>query len=562
MLTDLNIRNFAIIDRMHVHFGPGFNVLTGETGAGKSILLGALGLLLGERARTDVVRTGEDEAAVEAIFDLSGTAAAEVQALLAEAGLEGESGEIIIRRLLSRSGKNRIFINGALVTLAQLQPIAEKLVTIYGQHEHQSLLRAETHLPLLDAYAGSDADLSAYRQLFECLRQKREQLRALDRDEHQRQVRLDLIAHQCREITAAQPRVGEDEELEAERRLLQHAERLLAATAGGFERLYGGEGAVCEQLARTAAELEALGAVDPRLGSLAGELNSALYSLEDVASQLRGYAESLSFDPGRQEEVESRLATLATLKRKYGADIAGILAYRDGISEELEQLGDLDGTRKKLGDEIARLEQQLDLAAQALSARRRDAARHLAARVEAELADLAMARARFHINLQPLAEPGPWGREKVEFFLAPNPGEEPRPLARIASGGELSRIMLALRRAAPEQQGVATLIFDEVDAGIGGATATRVGEKLRALARERQVLCVTHLPQVAAFGDRQYHIAKCESDGRTRTTIELLDGEERIREMARMLGGARVTERTLEHARELIHQCLAAPFEN
>ncbi|WP_305041715.1 DNA repair protein RecN [Geoalkalibacter sp.] len=559
MLTDLNIRNFATIDRLHVSFGTGFNVLTGETGAGKSILLGALGLLLGERARTDVVRTGEEEAAIEAVFDLGGPESAEVRKLLAEAGLDGDGDDIIIRRLLNRSGKNRIFINGALVTLAQLQPLAEKLVTIYGQHEHQSLLRAETHLQALDAFAGSGADLDLYRQLFERLRQARERLRSLDRDEREQKARQDLLAYQCQEIAAAQLNIGEDEDLEAERRLLQHAERLMAATAGGFERLYGAEGAACEQIARTAAELEALATVDPRLGHLAGELHSALYSLEDAANQLRGYADSLSFDPGRQEEVETRLATLTSLKRKYGGDIAAILAHRDGIAAELEQLSDLEGTRRQLAEELTRLEHQVAQAGTALSARRRVAADQLAARVEAELADLAMARARFQVNFQPLAEPGPWGQEKVEFFLAPNPGEEPRPLARIASGGELSRIMLALRRAAPDQQGVATLIFDEVDAGIGGATATHVGEKLRGLARERQVLCVTHLPQVAAFGDRQYHIEKRESDGRTRTTIALLEGEERIREMARMLGGARVTERTLEHARELIHHSHCAP---
>ncbi|MDO3376717.1 DNA repair protein RecN [Geoalkalibacter halelectricus] len=554
MLTDLNIRNFAIIDQLHVSFGPGFNVLTGETGAGKSILLGAVGLLLGERARSDVVRSGEEEASVEAVFELHDAAREDVGALLAEAGIEDAQDEILIRRLFSRSGKNRIFINGCLVTLAQLQPIAEKLVTIYGQHEHQSLLRAETHLAALDTFADNAALRDEYQQTFRRLQQCRERLRALQVDERDRQSRLDLLRYQSQEITAANLELGEDEQLETERRLLQHAERLAAATGGGFERLYGQEGAACELVEQTAAELEALTAVDERLSAPAGMLREALYTLEDAAAQLRNYSTALSFDSERQNEVESRLAALAALKRKYGASLSEILKLRDQLLAELEQIDNLDGAREDLGAEITHLEEALRRVGEKLSERRREAGRLLEQRVEAQLADLSMAQARFLVVFQPSVEPLGSGLEKCEFHLAPNPGEEPRPLGRIASGGELSRIMLALRRAAPQQEAVATLIFDEVDAGIGGATATRVGEKLRALARDRQVLCVTHLPQVAAFGDRQYHIEKCERDGRTRTAVALLEGEERIREMARMLGGARITERTLEHARELIAQ--------
>ncbi|KIH76826.1 DNA replication and repair protein RecN [Geoalkalibacter ferrihydriticus] len=560
MLTDLNIRNFAIIDQLHVSFGPGFNVLTGETGAGKSILLGAVGLLLGERARSDVVRSGEDEASVEAVFDLSGTDHEAVKVLLADAGISCEGDEILVRRLLSRSGKNRIFVNGALVTLAQLQPIAEMLVTIYGQHEHQSLLRAETHLTALDTFADNGAVLTEYLGSYRQLQQRREELRSLQIDARERQSRLDLLNYQAQEIAAANLAAGEDDALEAERRLLQHAERLTAATTGGFDRLYGQEGAACELIEQTAAELEALTVVDRSLGDLAGMLREALYTLEDVAAQLRNYASGLSFDPGRQDEVETRLSSLAALKRKYGTSIEDILTFRDKLLAELEQMENVDSARQDLNAEISRLEKLLRQSGDTLSARRLEAARRLEQRVETELADLAMTEARFRVVFQPLAEPSAVGLEKAEFFLAPNPGEEPRPLARIASGGELSRIMLALRRAAPQQEGVATLIFDEVDAGIGGATATRVGEKLRGLAHERQVLCVTHLPQVAAFGDRQYHIEKREHDGRTRTSIALLEGEARIHEMARMLGGARITERTLEHARELIDQSSCAPL--
>lgn len=558
MLTDLNIRNFAIIDRLHVAFGPGFNVLSGETGAGKSILLGAVGLLLGGRARIDDIRSGEEEASIEALFDLAATEVGHVRSLLDEAGIELEGNEILVRRTVSRSGKNRVFINGSLATVALLQPIAEQLVTIYGQHEHQSLLRGDTHLAALDDFAGHADLLQRYQEAYRQLQQSREQLRRLETGERERQQRRDLLSFQCQEIAAAQLREGEEDDLEGERRLLQNAEKLAAATQGGYERLYGEDGAASERIDQAATALEGLAQVDPRLGDLARELRTALYSLEDVASQLRGYGANLSFDPGRLDEVENRLASLKGLTRKYGGSVAEVLAYRDKIETELSQLTNVDAAKADIESEIRRFDEALAAFGAELSTRRRQAAALLETGVEKELADLAMPQARFRVVCQGLAEPGPAGMEKVEFHLAANPGEEPRPLARIASGGELSRIMLALRRATPGQEGVGTLIFDEVDAGIGGATATFVGEKLRSLAQNRQVLCVTHLPQVAAFADRQYLIAKKETEGRTRTGIQLLAEDARIQEMARMLGGARVTDRTLEHARELIHQSRGA----
>lgn len=551
MLTDLNIRNFAIIDRLHVRFGSGFNVLSGETGAGKSILLGAVGLLLGARARADDIRTGEDESAVEALFEIDEQTAAELAPLFEEGAIDFDGSEVLIRRLVSRNGKNRVFLNGALVTLGQLQSVAEKLVTIYGQHEHQSLLKSENHLKLLDDFAGSGPLLACYRKAYENLRQAREDLARLETGERERRQRIDLLSFQSSEIAAAHLQEGEDDELETEKRLLQHAEKLTAATLGGFDLLYGEDGAVCEVVDQAAASLEALLDVDSRLGDFAGVLRSTQYSLEDVAAQLRSYSEALTFDPQRLDEVENRLAVLAGLKRKYGSTVADILAYRDQIDKELSELEDIDESRAQVAARIEQCEKDVRDCGEELSARRRQAALDLARKVEHELTDLAMGQARFEIRCAPLDDFSANGLEKVEFFLAPNPGEEARPMARIASGGELSRIMLALKRAAPGHE-TQTLIFDEVDAGIGGVTATRVGEKLRSLASEQQVLCVTHLPQVAAFADRQYLIAKSEVDGRTRTEVELLDEQGRVREMARMLGGARTTERSLEHARELI----------
>jgi len=549
MLTELVIRNFAIIDRLQVSFGPGFSVLTGETGAGKSIIIDAVGLLLGDRARPDLIRTGEEEASVEALIDLADRS--DLQQVVAAAGFE-PGDELVLRRLVSRSGKNRIFVNGSLATLAQLQPLAAQLVNIYGQHEHQSLLRSDNHLALLDRFAGLEGVLAAYQELYRRRREIEEHLQRLEAAERDRQQRIDLLAFQCREIAGAGLQPGEDEELARERLLLQHAERLAAATEGGYETLYGAQGAVCERLGAVAGELEGLAKIDPQLGLLADAVRGALYSLEDVAGQLRDRARRVAFEPGRQQQVEERLALLAGLRRKYGATPAEILEYHARAERELAELTDLDATRDGLVGELAAATAELCRAGEELSRRRREAAARLQAAVERELQELAMPKARFEVRLTGLEEPGVRGLERGEFLLSPNPGEEAKPLARIASGGELSRLMLALKRAAPGGEAVPTVIFDEVDAGIGGVAASAVGEKLRGVAQTSQVLCITHLPQVAAYAERHYRVEKREDGGRTRTELVPLAGDERVREMARMLGGAKVTERTLEHARELI----------
>ncbi len=549
MLTDLIIRNFAIIDRLQVTFGPGFNVLTGETGAGKSIVIDAVGLLLGERARPELIRTGTEEATVEALFDLA--ARPEIRRQLAEAGFDNGD-ELLVRRIVSRSGKNKVFINGALATLGQLQELTAGLMVIHGQHAQQGLQRPDLHLDMLDKLADSEPLLTEYRGVYDAVRELREHLSRLDEAQRERRQRLDLLGYQSRELAEANLRVGEDEELEAERLLLLHGEKLLAATSGGYETLYGEDGAVCERLQMLADALEQLTGIDPALGPLAETLRSSSFTLEDVALQLRDHGQKILFEPTRQSEVEERLALLAGLKRKYAPTIAEMLTLRERVEAELAELTDIDGTREGLERKLEQGRAQLAHVGAALSARRRQGAQTLQRRVEAELTGLAMGRARFEMRLMPLSEPGSRGLEKGEFFLAPNPGEEAKPLARIASGGELSRIMLALKSAAPEADAIATQVFDEVDAGIGGEAATAVGEKLRAVARGRQVLCITHLPQVAAFAEAHYRVEKQEREGRTHTVLTRLGEDERICEMARMLSGAKMTDRTLDHARELI----------
>jgi DNA repair protein RecN (Recombination protein N) len=549
MLIELTIRNFATIDRLQVEFRKGFNVLTGETGAGKSIIIDAVGLLLGDRARPELIRSGADEASVEALISL--TDSPEVLRRLSDEGF-AEGDELLIRRTMSRAGKNRVYLNGALATLTQLQTVSADLMVIYGQHEQQQLQRASAHLDLLDRYAGLDVDVAACGLLFTEVRDLKLRIEQLAMAERDRQHRLDLLSFQQQELEQAALQVGEDEELEIERKRLLNAGRLAEVCNGGYTDLYEGEGAVCERLALLATDQENLVGVDPAFAELAEAVRQAQYSLEDVAARLRDYAGKVVFDPQRQNEVEERLALLATLKRKYAPSIVEIHACRENLEVELTELADIDATHAALSGQLNTAKARLNEAAADLSSKRTAAAKRLSATVTTELADLAMEKARFEVRLELLDEPDAKGGERCHFYLSANPGEPPKPLARIASGGELSRIMLAIRRSIPQSGGTTTLIFDEVDAGIGGVAASKVGGKLQSVARGLQLLCVTHLPQVAAFADWHYRVEKQQGDEVTRTTLSLLDAEERVVEMARMLGGSQITDRTLEHAREMI----------
>ncbi len=549
MLNDLIIKNFAIIENLHVSFSGGFNVLTGETGAGKSIILDAVSLLLGGRARGDVIRNGTDEASVEAVFTLADSPL--VRQRLDVAGLSNED-ELLVRRLVSRSGKNRVFINGSVVTLAQLRELTVGLVNIYGQHEHQNLQQVESHLEMLDSFGGHSKELEQYQAAYSEYLDCRNALRQLDLAERERCQRLDMLAFQKKELEEARLQVGEDQELEQERSLLLNAEKLLAATRGGYDVLYDGSHAVCDQLSTLAGKLADLQTVDPQFQSLSETLHTSMYALEDVATILRDYAEKLDFEPTRQDHVEQRLALLATLKKKYAPTLDELIAFRDKVAAEYELLDNSAQRRDELEAALGQRKQNLLFAGKKLTAARQSAAKKLSKMVENELTGLAMGAARFSVQFSSLDEPAESGLEKGEFYLAANLGEPPQPLAKVASGGELSRIMLALRRSAPDGDSVRTLVFDEVDAGIGGEAATAVGQKIAQLGTELQVLCVTHLPQVAAFANYHYRVEKRARDGRTATQLILLDSDERIREMARMLGGAQVGEQSLIHARELI----------
>ena len=548
MLTDLTIKNFAIIETLHVPFQPGLNVLTGETGAGKSIIIDAVNLILGGRATSDLIRTGEDDAVVEALFDVSSHPA--ILAALAEMGVDCY-GELLVKRVVSRSGRNRVFINGGLSTQAVLVDLARQLINIYGQHESQTLLRPENHLALLDGFARLYSARASYLAVFDEYRRVAAEIGQLEEGERDAARRLDILSFQAEEIGKAALVPGEEEDLLRERQLLAHAEKLLLLSQRGYELLYGGDSSILGQMKQVASDVGEISQIDDTLKSILDTVSDASFQLEDAALALRDYAAGIEADPGRLQEVDDRLDLIGRLKRKYGGSIEEILALKEQLDRELEQLLHRAESREELDRALAGLHVRVLQMGGELSAMRREGALRLQEAMELQLHELAMKHAVFTVSLIPASEPKATGLERAEFLFSPNPGEEPKPLAKIASGGELSRLMLALKQVHPESD-VPTLVFDEVDTGIGGATSALVGEKLKRVAAAQQVLCITHMPQVAAFADHHYRVEKRVEAGRTATQVLLLSGNERVAEMARMLGGVKITETTLEHAREMI----------
>ena len=558
MLTDLTIKNFAIINQVHTQFGFGLNALTGETGAGKSILVDAINLLLGSRASAEMIRTGQEEASVEAFIELE---KGKGSSLLKNLGLEKSEG-LQIRRVLHPSGKSRAFLNGAAITLHMLEELGEEMIHIYGQHEHQHFLDPARHIDILDGSGGLLDLRNQFQEVFARWTKAALELEDLISRQKQRSERMEFLAFQSGEIGRARPKIGEDEELGAERSRLTHAEKLQSLAHFGAEVLYGESGSVVERLKATLQRLKEGARVDPALSPLVASVESILFQSEDVASSLRSYGEKIFFDPKRLETIESRLDELSRLKKKYGPTLAEVLARKEKIDEESKNLGSLEEKISQLEKASSEEHTQALAKARQLSRRRKEAALELASKLEKELSTLGMKKVRFQIRVAPLegkeAEGGPGprlhekGMDQVEFLLSPNPGEDLKPLSRIASGGELSRIMLAMKRIFAEETMVRTLIFDEVDAGIGGGIAEIVGRKLKEIARHHQVFCITHLPQIACFADTHYKVTKKESGGRTYVEVQRLSEEQRLEEVARMLGGLKITGKTIDHAREML----------
>ncbi|MBO6577156.1 MAG: DNA repair protein RecN [Rhodothermales bacterium] len=564
MLRSLSIRDYALIERLEVEFQPGLNVVTGETGAGKSIVVGALKMILGERASTEVVRTGARKAIVEGVFE--GVDEPRVRPLLEEAGLDWLP-ELILRREITGS-QSRAFINDSPATVHVLKQVATHLVDLHGQHDHQSLLRVETHVGMLDGYGGLAALVQAYSEALETVRalvRKRDDLAAREAELARQR---ELWEFQIEEIDRTSPVDGEEERLEAERRVLENAERLHESTNSLFEVLYESESAVYDRLTVARNEMRDLARIDPEFAPSLSELESAQIAISEIASFLQDYNARIEFNPERLEAIRERIGELDRLKRRYGGSLEAVLAYRAEIGEQVDLARDFSGALTRLADEIAAASRTLGEAAERLSTKRREIAARVEEAVVSELHGLGMPRSRFEVAFeQDVSHDGlavmpdgrrlvahPDGTDRVEFFISTNPGEPPRALARIASGGEISRIMLAMKSILAKSDRLPMLVFDEIDVGVSGSVAQSVGARMRDLARYHQIITITHLPQVAAQGEAHFRVAKDVVGDRTRTGMRLLSEDERVAEVAALMSGAQVTDAAIESARELIIQ--------
>jgi DNA repair protein RecN (Recombination protein N) len=578
MLKYLNISNFAVINHLEVPFHSGLNLLTGETGSGKSIIVDSLALLMGSRSSALQVRTGERVAMVEGLFGVSGQACEPVRKILEGAGIEIEnSSELLIRREIHANGRSRMFVEDQSVTAATLRALQPSLVAIHGQGEQRSLLSTQSQMDLLDSFGGNLTLRKHVAEAYARWRAALEELSELEREMMERERAVDLLQYELSEIERIAPKPNEDEELAKERKLMTHAEKLILLGSGAYTELYDRDGSVIDRLATLRKQLEELSTIDQRIAPLLELLQQSLTGLVEVADSLRNYGQGVEFSPDRLALIEDRLSELERLKRKYNTDLEGILKVQDELSERLQRLSDLSEREETLRFELKEAEEKYRQYAGELTERRLRAAETLGARVGEDLKFVAMEQARFFVLVQTAKAPivgregasdngdgnmtyfTAHGADSVEFHLSANPGEDARPLARVASGGELSRLMLTLRTVSlgSEADGTsaygATVVFDEIDVGIGGRVAEAVGRRLKNLAASRQVLCVTHQPQIARFADHHLVVAKEVEKGRTATTVKKLEGEDRVEELARMIGGGEEgAETTVEAARWLL----------
>ncbi len=556
MLETLLVANYALIERLEVRFTPGLNILTGETGAGKSILVGALGLLLGLKADPEGVRAGAEEASVSGVIRLG--ANREALSWLADQGIQPEEGAIIVRRSVRRGGKGSLFVQGAPLTLASLRELTSLLFDMHGQHEHQSLLTPDNHRKLLDRYGNCTVQVEEFGAVHARLLSAREQLAGLQAGERERLRRVELLEHAVREITEAKLDPAEEEALEQESRLLANHEKLLRLLEELYSRTAENRGGALALLRQGRALMQDLLAIDPSLAPKGKQLEDAFYELEDLAQGVAERKGQMQFDPARQERVEERLSLIRKLKKKYGGSVGEVLAQAEASRRELEGIEGSGELARQLEAEIAALEKELKSRAGEISQARRQAAAGLQARVEEELKQLGMPKVRFQVDIQDrTSEAGKLlytatGKDKVEFLISPNQGEPFRRLVQIISGGEMSRVMLALKTVLAGSDQIGTLIFDEVDSGIGGEVALAVGERLKSLSAVKQVLCITHLATIAVRADNHLKVEKAASGERTVTRVAKVSGASRREEIARMLAGDRKGDTSLKHAEELL----------
>ena len=562
MIKEIRIRNFAVIENLEVSFGKGLSVLTGETGAGKSIIIDALNLLLGGRADTDSIRSGETTALVDAVFEVTDPITRD---LILESGIEMDGSELLIKRQVSNTGKNRCLLNNSSVTVSTLAKIGNRLVDLHGQHDHQTLLHPEVHIELLDLYGKCNNFRDEFSKIFFEHQAQTKILGSMKMGEKELIQKQEFLSFQLKEIDEANLSKEEEEELKSTRNKLKHAGQIREGLQKSQSLLNNEGGSIIESLGQVLKELESVQNIDSGLAGLVEQSRSAFYELEDVVESLRNYDQSLEFNPSRLEEIEDRLAEINELKRKYGNDIVEILRRREEIDKELEQLTSNDENMKSLQDDLKKKETVLSKLGIQLAEKREAAAKNLSRSVEKELKELSMINVKLGVRFDYQADPESFilfrkektkatlnGLGTLEFLFSSNQGEEMRPLAKIASGGELSRVMLALKSILNDQDTVPVMIFDEVDTGIGGSVAEKVGIKLQKVAITKQVFCITHLPQIAGMALSHFRVEKEVKGKRTRSTIRQLKHKERLEELARMSSGEKITEASLEYAREML----------
>ena len=550
MLQSLHVHNFALLEDAHAEFTPGFNVFTGETGAGKSILIDAFGMVLGGRASVDYVRSGTEGLWVQAVFDIANQE--DIKNILREQGIEAED-DLFLKRQISAAGKSRALVNGVQVPLAVLKQIGTALVDIHGQHENQALLKPEAARLVTDAFGGASLQvaLAAYKKEYALYVEAQTKLAQLQQDNEKQDLLMDRYAWEINEITKASLVVGEEEGLEAEARLLQNGERIIKSVNAAYEQL-DEEDAVLSRLARVRDDLVYAARYDERLATFAEAVDSAWINLDDCRSELADYLSRSDFNEERATEVQQRLDTIYRLQKKYGGSTEAVLAYLEATQEKLEQLQDIAAALEKAQRELAQATKRLSVAAATLTQERERSAAVLSQSITTHIHDLAMPNGSFKIALAPLERFTSTGRDAVRFLFSGNLGEPLNDLEKVASGGELSRIALAMKTVLMHTAQVGTMVFDEIDTGVGGVTAQKMAEKIAAIATVGQVLCITHLPQIAAFADNHIYIEKRSSEGRTATVLAVLDYNQRLQELVRMTAGASTSRAALESATELL----------
>lgn len=549
MILGLTLKNFTIIEDLSVGLSSGLNIITGETGAGKSVIVDAINIILGDKASPDNIKSGKEEAHIEALFDISSDEV--IQERLKSSGFDISSGELLIKRVIYPNARSRVFINGSLSTLTLLSTITQGLVDIFNQHEHQSLLKEENHLKILDNFGETANEVSRLREQYQNYLEAKKELDDLIQSQKDRFEKEDYLKYQLSEIDGAELQLGEDEKLEAEKLKLINTERLNSTTQGAYDILYESESSILGSLQRVSDDLLNSGKIDSTLAEIGQSIEKGRLQIQDAAFSLRDYNSELTHDSGRLDIVEDRIHLIGDLKRKYGESVSQIILKRDEIEKELNNIEHFDERVKSLSSESQMLMDELLSLAGKISKKRKQSSKKLTSVLEKGLNEVGIKGGQFHIEFTD-KEISSNGVDDISFLFSANPDEKPKPLTKVASGGELSRIMLVLKEVIARVEGGSVIIFDEADSGVGGAVAEAVGQKIRKLSQSYQVICITHLPQVAKFADSHLVVSKTHNDNKTQVTIKSLEGEERVAELARMIGGFNITQKTIDAAYEML----------